>query len=457
MPFARIQSLTLAVLLALPAAATQAADTPLELCRKADWSGRPLHQGQDWSGRDLSRQNFEGAVFDGMTLARAKLSDANLTGAVFCRSDLTGADLHGAVLAEVKVGGGSRLTGADLSAAMAKGLWIEDADLSGANLRGARLVGARLACEDDFLACQNAGFDGVDATAADLRGAHFPALAQARALKGARLDNLTATLPGKPWLLAEGLPPQTGLALALTPAGLNNGQRADFTHEDLRRLEALLPALEPRPQPAFACAEAKSATEKAICADQDLADLDRGMAWLWDHAAHTATASSRQRGWLKKRDACGADTACLRAAYVTRMVQLAPLVRPSPIPDGYYGTSPRPTLPDGEDRALAKKYLQVRGLQPSHLWITGWSSGLGRVRHEGWFANGHSCDFDTAEGAKAKGTLLRIPGPKTPLAVVVTPWVTVIQGDSTYFCGARGSLPDALFRQPPGVPVPTGN
>nr|BFD41677.1 hypothetical protein FFPRI1PSEUD_31760 [Pseudomonas sp. FFPRI_1] len=73
----------------------------------------------------------------------------------------------------------------------------------------------------------------------------------------------------------------------------------------------------------FDCRKAASASEKAICADPYTAGLDRQLGEAW-----TATlAQSRdpkalrldQRQWLRERDQCAAQLACLRGAYLSRL------------------------------------------------------------------------------------------------------------------------------------------
>lgn len=76
----------------------------------------------------------------------------------------------------------------------------------------------------------------------------------------------------------------------------------------------------------FDCAKATSVTEKAICADGKLSKLDRDLSVAWKNASDVAidpaATKSSQLQWLKLRDACGADTACLSARYNERLVAL---------------------------------------------------------------------------------------------------------------------------------------
>ncbi len=90
-----------------------------------------------------------------------------------------------------------------------------------------------------------------------------------------------------------------------------------------------------KPQPSFDCDKASTAVEKGLCADVELARLDRKMAhaYYWklqlaDGDAGKAREREAQRAFLAKRDAtCGtlADAAlgqCLTAQYRQRMKAL---------------------------------------------------------------------------------------------------------------------------------------
>jgi uncharacterized protein YecT (DUF1311 family) len=85
------------------------------------------------------------------------------------------------------------------------------------------------------------------------------------------------------------------------------------------------------PQPSFACTKATTPIERAICADAQLARMDRQTAELY--AEHLANAYEKsegekwrrsQRGWLTKRNAtCGdASNACLKQSYTSRLAAL---------------------------------------------------------------------------------------------------------------------------------------
>lgn len=77
--------------------------------------------------------------------------------------------------------------------------------------------------------------------------------------------------------------------------------------------------------PSFDCTKATSATALAICGNADLSELDRQMAILYysrtDYAADQSVRDT-QRAWIRGRDTCQADVACLRAEYSARIQQL---------------------------------------------------------------------------------------------------------------------------------------
>lgn len=80
--------------------------------------------------------------------------------------------------------------------------------------------------------------------------------------------------------------------------------------------------------PSFDCQKARSASERAICADPELAALDTEMARLYAQSRKAAAADKtsslivQQRVWLKRRAACGAEGACLKALFRERIAEL---------------------------------------------------------------------------------------------------------------------------------------
>ncbi len=91
----------------------------------------------------------------------------------------------------------------------------------------------------------------------------------------------------------------------------------------------ILIAATPAAAASFDCGKAKTADEKAICADQTLSELDVAMATLYGVRMQIpmlmgarGAARDEQVAWLAKRRACGGDVACLTESYHQRIVDL---------------------------------------------------------------------------------------------------------------------------------------
>lgn len=80
--------------------------------------------------------------------------------------------------------------------------------------------------------------------------------------------------------------------------------------------------------PSYDCARASGPVETAVCADPDLAQLDRELARVYRLARKAPDADRlvpAQRRWLEVRDSCAAAAdrhLCLRDAYVARIAGL---------------------------------------------------------------------------------------------------------------------------------------
>ncbi len=76
------------------------------------------------------------------------------------------------------------------------------------------------------------------------------------------------------------------------------------------------------------CAKAQSPTEKTICKTYSLGQAEARMATLYAVATSLVAMGQRgdigdtQRQWLKTRETCGRDIACLSKAYSDRIRQL---------------------------------------------------------------------------------------------------------------------------------------
>ncbi|MCK0097435.1 caspase family protein [Yoonia sp. F2084L] len=84
---------------------------------------------------------------------------------------------------------------------------------------------------------------------------------------------------------------------------------------------------EPAPRPAW-CVNARTQTERAICANDELATLDLELEMSYKARRQSLSANQRdrllseQRRWLTARDTCGASLACLVQSYTTRLSAL---------------------------------------------------------------------------------------------------------------------------------------
>lgn len=76
------------------------------------------------------------------------------------------------------------------------------------------------------------------------------------------------------------------------------------------------------------CAKAASAAEKAICGNYSLGQLEARAATLFEVTTSLVAMGQRgdiqdaQRAFITQREACGADIACIRNSYATRIKQL---------------------------------------------------------------------------------------------------------------------------------------
>lgn len=87
-------------------------------------------------------------------------------------------------------------------------------------------------------------------------------------------------------------------------------------------------AWQPSETASFNCEKAEAVGEKAICADRELDDQDVEMSVLYTQVKPLLEMGARgdledgQVAWLKRRQACGGDRACLSKAYADRLLQL---------------------------------------------------------------------------------------------------------------------------------------
>ena len=170
--------------------------------------------------------------------------------------------------------------------------------------------------------------------------------------------------------------------------------------------------------PSFNCARAKSAAEKTICGDANLATRDRQVSAIYpsrlkgvrtDIGARR-TAMKRQKNFLKQRNLCGTDTACIENLYITRFFDLTnciiitsskeatphspttrtgsapPKIESTPLPD-WKPNPPRGAMTlSGQGRTLLKDIETLR-LKPYddqsgkeiNKWVEGATIGYGHL------------------------------------------------------------------------------
>lgn len=117
--------------------------------------------------------------------------------------------------------------------------------------------------------------------------------------------------------------------------------------------EPKVAAVEPKPEPtvqarrtrpSFDCAKARSASERRICDDEELAQADRDLGRIYQRAKEAspdprAFQRDSDAQWRRREDGCQGDRECLRRWYAERRAQLTaaanapaaePAARPAP-------------------------------------------------------------------------------------------------------------------------------
>lgn len=83
----------------------------------------------------------------------------------------------------------------------------------------------------------------------------------------------------------------------------------------------------------FSCSAAKLKAEQQICNDRTLNDADVKLATTYQIILHAVPMGGRdaeksnQFQWLKQRNTCGANSACLKRSYTQRQQQLDQLLQ----------------------------------------------------------------------------------------------------------------------------------
>jgi len=113
----------------------------------------------------------------------------------------------------------------------------------------------------------------------------------------------------------------------------------------------------------FDCGKASTATEKAICADPVLSQQDDELARLWQDHAHAGdtVALQAQRAWIRQRNICGNNVACLKQSYAQRLVVLQ---QPVPWQQTWH-------MDQAGDSVGSE--LKISSTQPLHFSLSGWN------------------------------------------------------------------------------------
>ena len=120
---------------------------------------------------------------------------------------------------------------------------------------------------------------------------------------------------------------------------------------------------------AMDCSRASTSAEWTICGDKNLLLLDRDLTIVYHkfikvfsdtrHYTHlVAETRTGQKEWLRKRNACGTDAACIKAAYEKRLALLQSHVcyprddspiyqKPAPVPKPVPQSAPQPNQSQG--------------------------------------------------------------------------------------------------------------
>jgi uncharacterized protein YecT (DUF1311 family) len=80
-----------------------------------------------------------------------------------------------------------------------------------------------------------------------------------------------------------------------------------------------------KPKPSFDCEKASTPSEKTICSNADLAELDSRLAIAYYQARSSACKKDlqkQQREWLNKRNSCSSNIQCLKNSYNSRIQKL---------------------------------------------------------------------------------------------------------------------------------------
>lgn len=282
-----------------------------------------LLEGKNLSGQQLDGANLGNTALQGVDLTNASCVGCNLAGATFSTTVVDGTDFTGADL---------RGLGGDCSPYFPYMACQQSADAATTNLSRARLEDADLS-----------GIIDLVVTGAQVEGATFH-VAFPPTLTGAVFERVY-----------------------LSPEYGSNSKKQPFSKAEIQLLAPYITRSAgswvalgytfpddqlPPYRASYDCAKAGNDTERAICASDELAALDRALAAAYKHARATApdgadAIKQDQRDWLGTRNACGDEWVCLRETIKDRIGVLnrgssAPV---PPRPGHYLPTFGTPRLP----------------------------------------------------------------------------------------------------------------
>jgi len=336
--------------------------------------------------------------------AGCRIADRNLAG-----QDLDRANLAGAEIDRVD------LRGATCGACNLDRAHMGVVQLDGASFTGASLRKATFACSTDFpdMMCTDYASESstVDFTRADLRGADLSGLPDVL-LKSASVEG--ARFPAA---FAPSLNEALFDTVWLIPGYASISASQAFSRSEIARLTPYLERCTvcwtvytyvfasaggktPHP-PSFDCAHASSATERAICASDQLCALDCIVAAAFERAKETGGADVSelkrgQRAWLVRRDGCGEHAECIHEALRPRAAELLVGDIPPSFSAGTYRTfSHAPLLPEGIDGTrTGTKLGGLLSNNADRLKVSVKTKDTVHVEGEALSASGDVCEVD---------------------------------------------------------------
>ncbi len=131
-------------------------------------------------------------------------------------------------------------------------------------------------------------------------------------------------------------------------------------------------------EPSFSCATAKTITEKTICADTSLTQRDAVMNRIYQALKKDGKAKKllrQQLVWIKQRNLCREDKACLEKKYSKRIRDLARAAGDSTALSGTYLLQPEKPKKDGAETSPSTGNLwlarEADGTLAGHIYVTG--------------------------------------------------------------------------------------